>query len=121
MAFPETCWAVLRGDDRAVAHRAVAHIVLTFRVWSEDGTWEGICAELGVPSFGEGPGDALSSVIDATICYLNEVERLGERERIFAERGLQLRAGEPADTIEEAVATNQSVARIDLGIVEAVA
>jgi hypothetical protein len=56
--FPEARWAVLVDEDDA----AVGHVALTFRVWHEQDAWQAICAELGVPGFGETPGDALAAL-----------------------------------------------------------
>lgn len=106
---------MLVDDDDEV----VSYVALTFRIWHEDGAWQGICAELGVPSFGESPGAALDSVVDATIGYLNEIEDHGQRERVFAERGLELQKGEPPRPTEEVaqtMAAGESVSRLDVGL-----
>lgn len=113
--FPAERWAVLVDQD----HRVLGRVALTFRVWHEEGAWQALCSELRVPSFGESPGEALDAVVDATLGYLNEIEDQGERERIFAERGVHLRAGEPADgsaSIEEQMALGESVSRLDFGL-----
>jgi hypothetical protein len=112
--FPESRWAVLVDDQEIVGH-----VGLTFRIWYEEDAWQGICPELGVPSFGDAPGEALDGVIDATLAYLNEIEDTCERERIFAERGIALRAGEPASKepeVSEKMAAGESVSRIEFGL-----
>jgi hypothetical protein len=112
--FPESCWAVLVDDQLATV---VGHVALTFRIWHEDGAWQGICSELHVPSFGDDPGEALNSVIDATIGYLNEIEQIGSRDQIFTDRGLRLRTGLPAvEQVSEEVAPGDIVSRLDLGL-----
>ena len=113
--FPESCWAVLVEDGKEV----LSHVRLTFRIWYEDGAWQGQCTELGVPSFADDLGAALDNVIDATIGYLNELEATGERERIFAERGLVVRSGLPdrdADEAKEDVRSGDTVSRLELGL-----
>ena len=112
--FPPSGWAVFTdGQD------VVGHVLLTFRIWHEDGAWQGACAELGVPSFGDDPGDALDNVLDATILYLDEIEAQGEREAIFAERGLVLGVGHPTDASDvrkESVGAGETVSRMELGL-----
>jgi predicted RNase H-like HicB family nuclease len=71
------------------------HLLLTVRVRFEDGYWVGDCIELGVPSFGETLEQAINAVEDATLVYLNTIEAHGDRERIFKERGLEIRPGQP--------------------------
>ena len=115
--FPQSCWAVLHNSERTVGH-----VALTFRIRHEDDAWQSICTELKVPSFGNTPGEAMDNVIDATIGYLNELEHLGEREQVFKERGLALRAGFPtkrrttssAATVR--LSEGESVSRLDIGL-----
>lgn len=110
--FPQEAWAVLH-DGR----EAVGHIQLTFQVVHEDGAWQGVCRELDVPSFGDGPGEALDNVLDATICYLNAIEEAGERERVFRERLIVINMGVPSeDAHEEPVGPGQLVSRLDLAL-----
>ncbi len=72
----------------ASGHRAIVR--LTIAVWPEDGKWLSECVELGVGTFGESAQDAGEQAIDAICSYLNTLEDLGERERVFAERGIQV-------------------------------
>jgi hypothetical protein len=61
----------------------------------------------------------LDAVLDATLGYLNEIERNGERRRVFRERGLKLLKGTPArkaDEVEERMAADQAVSRLDIGL-----
>jgi hypothetical protein len=118
--FPERSWAVLMDGNREV----LGYVALTFRIWHEDDAWQGVCSELGVPSFGDTPGATLDSVVDATIGYLNEIEDHGERERIFQEQGLVLKRGEPPEEptqVQESMAVGQSVSRLDIGLLTSVA
>ncbi|MHB1509637.1 MAG: hypothetical protein ACYCST_07895 [Acidimicrobiales bacterium] len=98
-------------------HQVVGHVVLTFRIWHQDGSWQGCCKELGVPSFGDSPDGALGNVLEATITYLNEIEAIGERERIFTEHHLSLRSGTPEEkSRSQNLAPNESVTLLELGL-----
>ena len=112
--FPERAW-MLKFDGESFAH-----IVFTFRVWHEDDSWQGLCSELGVPSFGDNPGDALSNVIDATVTYLNAIEAVGDRETVFRDRGVILEDGLPGEkeSIQEQVEPNVSLSRLELTLAE---
>lgn len=111
--LPESCWAVLTGREGTVGH-----IALTFVVRYEDDAWQGLCRELRVPSFGEGPADALENTIDATICYLNELEQTGQREEVFRQRHLVMSDGEPSEELEETLGSGV-LARLELGLAAA--
>lgn len=69
-------------------HRAIVR--LTIAVWPEDGKWLSECVELGVGTFGESAQEAGDQAIDAVASYLNTLEDLRERERVFAERGIEV-------------------------------
>jgi len=74
------------------------HTVLTFRVTynHQEQAYEAECVELGVPAFGETLEGAIEHVEEATSLYLNTIEQLGERARVFDERGIDVRFGRPA-------------------------
>ncbi len=110
--FPEQTWAVLHDGQEVVGH-----VLFTFRIFTQDGDWQGICRELGVPSFGEDPGDALNNVIDATINYLNAIEENGERQRIFREQSIEMQAGAPDEgSRKEEIPPGESVTLLDFGL-----
>lgn len=50
--------------------------------------WVGTCCELDVTSSGETMGKAVDATVEATLLYLNTLEELGERRRVFDERDL---------------------------------
>jgi hypothetical protein len=114
--FPARTWARLTDGEEVVGE-----VLLTFRVWHEDGFWQAKCAELEVPSFGDEPVEALSAVIDATIGYLNEIEGQEERERIFSEQGLTLQSGSvsPDEDKTTTVGRDQGELRLGLGLATA--
>lgn len=65
-------------------------VPLTIAVWQEAGHWLSECVELEIGSFGDNPNDAAAQAMDAVCSYLNTLEELGERERVFEERGIQV-------------------------------
>jgi len=91
--FPEQRWVVLVDQNENI----LGHVALSFRVWYEEGTWQGLCTELRVPSVGESPKEALDAVVEETLAYLNFIEGLGERENMFSDWGVQMREGKPAE------------------------
>jgi len=72
-------------------------VPLTIAVWREDDAWLSECLELGIGSFGESPDEAATQAMDAVCSYLNTLEELGERPRVFAERSIVTYFGEPAE------------------------
>lgn len=73
----------------------VGHVVLTFRVHEEDGTYVSVCEELGVTSCGDTIHEAFDNLADAVILYLDTLEEEGERERMFTELGVTVLPGPP--------------------------
>jgi predicted RNase H-like HicB family nuclease len=71
------------------------YITLTLEAYPEGRTFVSRCKELGVTSCGDSPGEALEAVRDAVATYLNAIEQLGDRERIFAEKGIDVRKTKP--------------------------
>lgn len=68
------------------------HILVTLCVHEdeESDAFVSECIELGVTSCGRTIDEALRMVQEAVSVYLNTIEEDGERERIFAERGLKV-------------------------------
>ena len=64
------------------------YITLTLEASPEGKTFVSRCRELGVTSCGDSIGEAIESLRDAVTTYLNAIEQLGQRDRIFAEKGL---------------------------------
>lgn len=73
------------------------HVPLTITVQRDEDVdqWVGTCRELDVSSQGDTIGEALDETVTATLLYLNMVEELGERKRVFGERGIEAHFGEP--------------------------
>ena len=70
-------------------------ITLTLEAFPEGKTYVSRCRELGVTSCGDSVGDAIDAVTDAVTTYLNAIEQLGERARIFEEKGIMVTATKP--------------------------
>ena len=74
---------------------AVGFIALTLEVVAEGKHFVSRCLELGTASFGDTIDEAFHNVTEATAEYLNTLERLGERERVFAEKGITVQRTRP--------------------------
>jgi predicted RNase H-like HicB family nuclease len=79
----------------------LGHVILTFRVHQEDGPYVATCDELELASCGDTIQAAFAAIEDATLLYLRVLEDEGERERVFAERKVQIHPGAPTDHGEE--------------------
>jgi predicted RNase H-like HicB family nuclease len=64
-------------------------VTLTLRFRHEGQQVAAWCDELEVHSCGDTLDEAADNIVDATICYLNAIEELGERPRIFEEQGIE--------------------------------
>ena len=73
----------------------VGYVILTMRVREEDGRYVSECTELGIASFGDTIDQAFEAIRDATALYLNTLEDEGERDRVFAEAGIDIFLGPP--------------------------
>jgi predicted RNase H-like HicB family nuclease len=74
---------------------SIGYVLLTFRGHEEDGQYVSACEELGVASCGDTIEAAFDALEEAVALYLDVLEEDGERERVFAERGITIRPGEP--------------------------
>jgi predicted RNase H-like HicB family nuclease len=75
---------------------AVAFVPLTIEVSKEGDAFVSRCLELGTASCGDTFEEALANVKEATLEYLNAIERLGERPRILREKGIVIRKTRPS-------------------------
>ncbi len=69
---------------------------LTIAVWPEGDQWVSQCLELDIASSGPDPDTATLEAGDAVSSYVNTLEELGERERVFAERSIAVYSTPPA-------------------------
>lgn len=71
------------------------YITLTLEAYPEGKMFVSRCRELGVASCGDSIWGAIESLKDAVTTYINAIEQLGERERVFAEKGIVIRQTKP--------------------------
>lgn len=69
---------------------------LTIAIWPEGDQWVSRCLEFDVASSGPDPDTAALEAADAVCSYVNTLEELGERDRVFAERSIAVYAMPPA-------------------------
>ena len=67
-------------------------------IFSEGDCYVGLCRELDVSSFGDGPEDAANSLQEAVELFLEGCEELGTLDEVLRESGLQ--------TIDEVMTTD---------------
>ena len=65
-------------------------IVLTSVVEPEGEMFVSTCPELGTASCGDTIQEAFENLEEAITVHLNALEELGERERVFRERGIEI-------------------------------
>jgi len=66
------------------------YILISLIASEEEGGFVSTCPELGIASQGDTVDQAFHALQDATLVYLNTIEHLGQRQRIFAERGIKI-------------------------------
>ena len=73
------------------------YVVLTVVYYKEDGDerWLAECRELGTASYGGSPEEARERIAEAIELHLTTLERYGERERFFTERGIKMLPHQP--------------------------
>jgi predicted RNase H-like HicB family nuclease len=71
------------------------YVTLTVEAFPEGKRYVSRCRELGVTSCGDNVADAFENLKDSLITYLNAIEQLGDRPRIFAEKGIEIRKTKP--------------------------
>ena len=68
------------------------YIVLTFKVWPEDDQFVSRCDELGTASCGDTVDEAIENLREAVLLYVETLEELGQRKRVFRERNIPVRS-----------------------------
>lgn len=84
-----------------MAQTTGGYIVVTLKAYQEGNQYVSECPELDVASCGDTLDEAFRNVEDALLLYLKTIEKLGERERVFKERGIEVRSGAPPARGEE--------------------
>ena len=77
--------------------KPIGFIQLTLIASEEEGGYASVCPELGIASQGENAGEALANLRDAACVFLNTIEQLGQRERVFKERHIKIHLHEPTE------------------------
>jgi predicted RNase H-like HicB family nuclease len=75
---------------------ARGYVVVTMRATKDEetGQYVAVCEDLDVASCGDSIEDAFAQIEDAVELFLNALEEEGERERVFAERGIVIHEGD---------------------------
>jgi predicted RNase H-like HicB family nuclease len=95
------------------------YIIVTMRVHHDAETNQFVadCEELGVSTCADTLEEAFAAVEEAATLYLGTVEELGERERIFAKRGIAIQEGPlPSESKPVPTALNEFVLRRSLDV-----
>lgn len=71
------------------------YVELTVVLVKEGNQYNALCLELGTPSCGDTVEEAFENAKDAILVHLHELERTGQRERIFKERKIILSERRP--------------------------
>ena len=69
---------------------ANGYILLTIQVEPEGDQFVSTCLELGTASCGDTAQEALDNLREAITVHLSALEEVGERERVFGERGIEV-------------------------------
>lgn len=68
------------------------YISLTLEIRREDGQFAAYCRELGTATCGDTFEEAHKNIVEAVTLDLNTLEDIGERERVFKERGIRIQS-----------------------------
>ena len=86
------------------------YIILTGYTEPETGGYNAYCIELGVATCDDTADQALDQLEDAIAVYLEGLVELGQLERKFAEKNIQIHAAPlPTDTVTVAVPIGKTV------------
>ena len=68
----------------------LGYVVLTLEFRKDPHGWAGVCRELGTATDGRSLDRVRRELAELVVLTLNGLEDLGDRERVFAERGITL-------------------------------
>ena len=77
--------------------KPIGFILMSLVASEEEGGYASVCPELGVASQGETAEEAISNLRDAALIFLNTIEQLGQRERVFKERHIKIHLHKPTE------------------------
>ena len=72
------------------------YIYVTINIEEEGDQFVSMCPELGTASCGDTEQEALDNLREAITVHLNALEEVGERERLFQERNIEVLYAESA-------------------------
>jgi hypothetical protein len=73
------------------------YVVVTLEFRKEGQRWLGHCRELSTATDAETFDAVVEELVDLVTLHLNELEDVGERQRFFAEHGIELVRDEPKE------------------------
>lgn len=74
-----------------MAKMTKGYIDLEIIVRKEDCQYSSWCPDLDIASCGDTQEEAVKNLADAIKCYLDTLEKEGEREAVFNERGIRIK------------------------------
>ena len=84
-------------------------VVLTSVVEPEDDMFVSTCIELGTASCGDTIQEAFENLEEAIAVHLNALEELGETERVFHERGIEILRSPIEETVPRPIPIDKVV------------
>lgn len=84
------------------------YIILTFEFHKEGGMWVGECRELGTATDGRSLERVEAELGRLVEIDLDGLEEIGERERFFNERGIQIYPAEVPDQVNRLLPVNKT-------------
>ena len=82
-------------DSSFVEVEIVGEIDLTLQVEKDGDQFASTCVELGTVSCGDTFVEAVYNICDAVYVHLNALERVGQRTKVFQEKGINIRQPTP--------------------------
>ena len=80
-----------------------AVVILTFEFHKEGGLWLGHCRELGTATDGRFLDKVEDELTELVLLHLDGLDDIGERERVFQERGIRVYAADVPAEVETSV------------------
>ena len=84
-------------------------VILTSVVEPEDAMFVSTCIELGTSSCGDTIQEAFENLEEAITVHLNALEEVGETERVFEERGIEILRAPIEETVPRPVPIDKVV------------
>lgn len=93
--------------DRADTSREIGHVVLTFEFHKEGRMWVGECRELGTATDGRSLEKVARELAKLVALDLDGLEQIGERDRLFKDRGIRVYPADVPAQVTMSVPVNQ--------------